>query len=58
MSVVIKDDIMQGSEQFAPVAYKLVSTAKASSSKVADPELSKVSWRAIYTCTINYFFWY
>lgn len=35
-SVVIKDDLMQGCEQFAPVAYKLVSTAKTTNPKVGD----------------------
>jgi len=33
-----RDDIMHGAEQFAPVAYKLVSTAKAASGKVIDDE--------------------
>lgn len=33
---------MQGAEQFAPVAYKLVSTAKATSAKVIDDDKKQV----------------
>jgi len=36
LSTVIKDEIMTAAEQFAPVAYKLVSQAKATTPKVND----------------------
>jgi talin len=37
-STGIKDDIMQGCEAFAPVAYKLVSASKSSSARVEDAD--------------------
>lgn len=42
-SSMVKDDIMQGCETFAPTAYKLVSAAKASSGKVENADCKQVN---------------
>lgn len=43
-SNLVKDDIMQGCEAFAPTAYKLVSIAKASSAKVEEADSKNVKF--------------
>lgn len=39
------EDILAGAEQFAPIAYKLVSTAKAVSPQVGNEPAKQVSWK-------------